>query len=302
MVDFLNLNTYVPVVLVILAPIIGGLLMGIDRRITARMQSRIGPPILQPFYDAIKLWGKEPFIASSFQPILAFGYFGFSVAAFSLLAFGQDMLLLVFTMAIADLCLIVAAFNSKSPYSNIGARRELLGMLSYEPVLLLAAISIFFVSGSFMVSSIFDVTEPLLTILPLTFLALIPVLVIDMKKSPFDVSGSGHAHQELVRGVYTEFSGYTLAIIELGHWTKVALLVGFASLFWAKDLVLDALTVPWIVFGAIIAFALFFVVLVIDNSYPRLDWKTMLKTTWVVGFLLIIANIVGLIARVVILS
>jgi ech hydrogenase subunit B len=302
MVDFLNLNTYVPVVLVILAPIIGGLLMGIDRRITARMQSRIGPPILQPFYDAIKLWGKEPFIASSFQPILAFGYFGFSVAAFSLLAFGQDMLLLVFTMAIADLCLIVAAFNSKSPYSNIGARRELLGMLSYEPVLLLAAISIFFVSGSFMVSSIFDVTEPLLTILPLTFLALIPVLVIDMKKSPFDVSGSGHAHQELVRGVYTEFSGYTLAIIELGHWTKVALLVGFASLFWAKDLVLGALTVPWIVFGAIIAFALFFVVLVIDNSYPRLDWKTMLKTTWVVGFLLIIANIVGLIARVVILS
>jgi len=153
-----------------------------------------------------------------------------------------------------------------------------------------------------MISSIFDVTEPLLTILPLTFLALIPVFIIDMKKSPFDVSGSGHAHQELVRGVYTEFSGYTLALIELGHWTKVALLVGFASLFWAKDLVLGALTVPWIVFGAIIAFALFFVVLVIDNSYPRLDWKTMLKTTWVVGFLLIIANIVGLIARVVILS
>jgi ech hydrogenase subunit B len=302
MVDFFNLNTYVPVVLVILAPIIGGLLMGIDRRITARMQSRIGPPILQPFYDAIKLWGKEPFIASSLQPILAFSYFGFSVAAFALLAFGQDMLLLVFTMGIADLCLIVAAFNSKSPYSNIGARRELLGMLSYEPVLLLAAISIFFVSGSFMVGSIFNVGVPLLTILPLTFLALIPVLIIDMKKSPFDVSGSGHAHQELVRGVYTEFSGYTLALVELGHWTKVALLVSFASLFWAKDVVFGALTVPWIVVGAIIAFALFFIVLVIDNSYPRMDWKTMVKTTWVVGFLLIIANIVGLIARVVILS
>jgi len=302
MVDFLNLNTYVPVVLVILAPIIGGLLMGIDRRITARMQSRIGPPILQPFYDAIKLWGKEPFIASSLQPILAFSYFGFSVAAFALLAFGQDMLLLVFTMGIADLCLIVAAFNSKSPYSNIGARRELLGMLSYEPVLLLAAISIFFVSGSFMVGSIFNVGVPLLTILPLTFLALVPVLIIDMKKSPFDVSGSGHAHQELVRGVYTEFSGYTLALVELGHWTKVALLVSFASLFWAKDVVFGALTVPWIVVGAIIAFALFFIVLVIDNSYPRMDWKIMVKTTWVVGFLLIIANIVGLIARVVILS
>ncbi len=292
MVDFTNPYTYVPVALVILAPIIGGLLMGIDRKLTARMQSRMGPPILQPFYDAIKLWGKEPFIASSLQPVLAFAYFGFSVAAFALLAFGQDLLLLIFTMGIADLCLIVAAFNSKSPYSNIGARRELLAMLSYEPVMLLAAISVFFVTGSFMVGSILETTTPLLTLLPLTFLALIPVLIIDMKKSPFDVSGSGHAHQELVRGVYTEFSGYTLALVELGHWTKVALLLGFASLFWAPNLIV----------GMALAFALFFVVLVIDNSYPRLDWKTMVKTTWVVGFLLIIANIAGLIARVVILS
>ena len=292
MVDFANPYTYIPVALVILAPIIGGILMGIDRKLTARMQSRMGPPIVQPFYDAIKLWGKEPFIASQLQPILAFGYFGFSIAAFALLAFGQDMLLMIFTMAIADLCLIFAAFNSKSPYSNIGARRELIAMMSYEPVMLLAAISMFFVTGSFMVGSIFEISQPLLTILPLTFLALIPVLIIDMKKSPFDVSGSGHAHQELVRGIYTEFSGYTLALVELGHWTKIALLLGFASLFWSQNLII----------GAVLAFALFFVVLVIDNSYPRLDWKTMIKTTWIVGFLLIIANIVGLIARVVILS
>jgi len=292
MVDLTNPYTYVPVVLVILAPVIGGLLMGIDRKLTARMQSRMGPPITQPFYDAIKLWGKEPFIASKIQPVLAFGYFGFSLAAFALLAFGQDILLLIFTMAIADLCLIVAAFNSKSTYSNLGARRELLGMMSYEPVLLLAAISISFVTGNFMVGGIFQFETPLLTILPLTFLAMIPVLVIDMKKSPFDVSASSHAHQELVRGIYTEFSGYTLAMVELGHWTRVALLLGFMSLFWAPNLII----------GTALAFMLFFIVLVIDNSYPRLDWKTMVKTTWVVGFLLILANIVGLVARLVIFS
>jgi len=292
MIDLSSPYTYITVALVVLSPIIGGILMGIDRKLTARMQSRMGPPLMQPFYDAIKLWGKEPFIASSLQPVLAFGYLGFSVAAFALLAFGQDMLLMIFTMAIADLCLIVAAFNSKSPYSNIGARRELIGMMSYEPVMLLAAISIFFVTGSFMIDSIYVINQPLLTFLPLTFLALIPVLIIDMKKSPFDVSGSGHAHQELVRGIYTEFSGYTLALVELGHWTKVALLLGFASLFWAQNLII----------GTVLAFALFFVVLVIDNSYPRLDWKTMIKTTWIVGFLLIIANIAGLIARMVILS
>ena len=302
MVDFTNPITYVTIVLVALSPVIGGILMGIDRRLTARMQSRMGPPLMQPFYDAIKLWGKEPFIASGLQPVLAFGYLGFSVAAFALLAFGQDMLLMIFTMGIADLCLITAAFNSKSPYSNIGARRELIGVLSYEPVMLLIAISIYFVTGSFQVGSVFTVSHPLLMFLPLAFLALIPVLIIDMKKSPFDVSGSGHAHQELVRGVYTEFSGYTLALVELGHWTKIALLLGFASLFWATNITIGAFTIPWIVVGALIAFALFFVVLVIDNTYPRLDWRTMVKMTWVVGFLLVIVNIAGIYAWVVLLS
>jgi ech hydrogenase subunit B len=249
----------------------------------------MGPPIIQPFYDAIKLWGKQPFISGSLQPVLAFGYLGFSLAAYALLAFGQDMLLMIFTIAIADLCLIVSAFNAKSPYSNIGARRELLGVMSYEPVMIFAAISIFFMTGSFMISEIFSFGSPLVAWLPLVYIAMIPVLVVDMKKSPFDVAASNHAHQELVRGVYTEFSGYTLALVELGHWTKIALLLSFISLFWA----------PNIVIGAILALLLFFTTLVIDNIYPRLDWRSMIKTTWMLGFLLILANIVGLVARVI---
>ncbi|MCJ7574484.1 NADH-quinone oxidoreductase subunit H [Candidatus Bathyarchaeota archaeon] len=289
MVDLLSLNTYVPVLFVVLAPVIGGLLMGIDRKLTARMQSRIGPPILQPFYDAIKLWGKQPFLASGLQPVLAFGYFGFSVAAYALLAFRQDILLMIFTIAVADICLIVASFNSKSPYSNIGAKRELLGMMSYEPVMILAALNISIMTGTFMIQGIFDITVPLLPYLPLTFLAMIPVLVVYMKKSPFDVSASGYAHQELVRGIYTEFSGYTMALIELGHWTKVALMLSFITLFWAPNLIV----------GVALALTLFFVTLVIDNVYPRLDWKSMVKTTWTAGFLLIIANIIGLIVRLV---
>ena len=289
MVDLLSLNTYIPALFVVLAPVNGGLLMGIDRKLTARMQSRIGPPILQPFYDAIKLWGKQPFLASGLQPVLAFGYFGFSVAAYALLAFGQDILLMIFTIAVADVCLIVASFNSKSPYSNIGAKRELLGMMSYEPVMILAALNISIMTGTFMIQGIFDITVPLLPYVPLTFLAMIPVLVVYMKKSPFDVSASGHAHQELVRGIYTEFSGYTLALIELGHWTKVALMLSFVTLFWAPNLIV----------GVALALTLFFVTLVIDNVYPRLDWKSMVKTTWTAGFLLIIANIIGLIVRLV---
>lgn len=289
MAENIILNLVLPIILVLFAPILGGFMMGIDRKLTARMQSRIGPPLIQPFYDVIKLWGKQPFISSSIQPILAFSYFAFSLTSFALLAFGQDLLLIIFTIAIADLCLIVASLNSKSPYSVLGGKRELISMMSYEPILLLMAISIYYVTGSFMVQKILSLNYPLLTYLPLVFLALIPVLIIDLKKSPYDVSASAHAHQELVRGVFTEFSGYTLALVELGHWTKIVLMLSIVTLFWATPIYI----------GIFLAFILFFIVLVIDNVYPRLNWKSMLKTTWSVGILLIIANIVGLITRVV---
>jgi len=272
----------VPLLLTGLAPLIGGFLIGVDRKITARMQSRMGPPVIQPFYDVIKLWGKEAFLASRIQPILAFAYFGFALVAFAQLALGMDMLLIIFTTAIADLCLIVAAYSSKSAYSYLGGRRELLVMLTYEPVMILIVFSIYLVTGSFLVKDVFTLNFPLLTMLPLSFLALGNVLLLDMKKSPFDVSGSGHAHQELVRGVFTEFSGYTMALIEVGHWTKVILMMGFATLFWASNMLI----------GSVLALTIFFFTLLIDNSYPRLNWRIMLRNTWIIGFLLILANII----------
>lgn len=277
-------NIVLPVLLTLGAPVVGGLLMGVDRKITARMQSRVGPPLIQPFYDAIKLWNKRPVIASRLQPVLAFSYLGFSLLAFGLLMFRQDLLVIVFTTALADTCLITASLNSKSPYSYLGGRRELLSVLAYEPVLIMAFLSIYMVTGSFLVDEVLAYRMPLLIQLPAVLIALVLVLIVEMKKSPFDVSASGHAHQELVRGVYTEFSGYTMAMLELGHWVKVTLVLSIVTLFWAPNLLI----------GAALSLAAFFIVLVVDNSYPRLTWRSMIKTTWGVGFILILANIVGL--------
>ncbi len=284
MVSTLNPDTAISVAYIIAAPFLGGLIMGLDRKITARMQNRIGPPIVQPFYDLIKLWGKEPFLASSFQPILAMGYFGFIFTGLILLAFRQDLLHIVFTLTLADICLIVSAYNSKSPYSNLGGRRELLSMLSYEPLMVLTAISVQVVTGTFLVKGIFEYGTPLLILMPAAYVAQQLVLIIDMKKSPYDVAGSGHAHQELVRGVYTEFSGYTLALIELGHWTKLVFILGLISLFWAQNLII----------GWALALLLWFIAILADNIYPRLTWKSMLRTSWVLGFMLILANFIAL--------
>ena len=280
-----TLTILTAVILALATPVIGGILAGVDRKLTARMQERVGPPLVQPFYDVLKLWGKTPMISNNLQPVLAFGYLGFALVAAGMVTFQQDLLLVLFIMGVADVCLTVAALNAKSPYSYLGGRREFLAMLSYEPVMLLADIAIFLVTGSFTIKGIYNYGQPLLMVLPLVLVALQFVLVIEMKKSPYDVSGSGHAHQELVRGVFTEFSGYTMALIELGHWAKLSTTLMIFSLFWAPN--------PLI--GAAISLAMFFVALVIDNIYPRLTWQNMLRTTWSVGFILILLNLAVLV-------
>ena len=278
----MEITEILPVLIIMATPFIGGILVGIDRKLTARMQERMGPPLFQPFFDVLKLWGKTPLIASQLQPILAFGYLGFALVSAGLVAFRQDLLLILFVTAIADICLTVAAFNAKSPYSYLGGRREFLSMLSYEPVLLLAYIAIFLVTGSFTIKGIYSYGKPLLLAIPAALVALQIVLLVEMKKSPFDVSGSGHAHQELVRGVYTEFSGYTMALVEIGHWVKMTTMLMILSLFWAPNLII----------GGAISLAMFFMVIMADNIFPRLDWQSMLKTTWGIGFSLIILNVI----------
>lgn len=115
----------------------GGLLAGVDRRLTARLQSRQGPPLLQPFYDVLKLFGKAPCVTN---PWLIFSsYVCLMASAIALLMFFMqgDMLLLFFVMTVGAVFKVAGALSADSPYSNVGAQRELLQMLAYEPLVIL---------------------------------------------------------------------------------------------------------------------------------------------------------------------
>ena len=68
--------------------------------------------------------------------------------------------------------------------------------------------------------------------LPGVFLRLVYILGIKFRKSPFDLSMSHHAHQELIKGTVTEFSGKTLAMVEVAHWYENIFLLGFVYLFF----------------------------------------------------------------------
>ncbi|MGA2939678.1 MAG: complex I subunit 1 family protein [Syntrophobacteraceae bacterium] len=266
---------------IVLAPIAGGLLFGIDRRITARLQGRFGPPILQPFYDLFKLLGKDSIAVSNMQFVWIYAYLILMIASLLCLILQLDFLVLVFLLGFAGVALVLGAFSTKSPYSHFGANRELLQILAYEPVLLLLAIAIYAQNGTFLISEIVSHQQPLLLSLWPLFIAVLYVLTIKMRKSPFDISTSHHAHQEIVKGITIEYSGPFLALYELAEWYEIVLVLGIIVLFWANPL--------WI--GLLIAFAAFLLELVVDNIAARMTARWMVRLSWSVGLTLGILNI-----------
>jgi ech hydrogenase subunit B len=271
----------VQIAVIIAAPFAVAILLGIDRKITARMQNRVGPPVSQVLYDFFKLVGKEPMLLNRPQVIFAMLYLTFTIIAFVLFVFGLDLIIIFFAGAAGSVFLVVGAFSVRSPYSHMGANRELLQITAYEPVLLLALLIIGIQGGSFAVADLYRVGDLIFT-LPLVFVALIVVLVIKMQKSPYDVAT---AHQEIVSGPFVEYSGPYLAITKLGHWFELALLFGIFTLFFNSDnLLISAAVKVLLVLVALI------VVQIIDNATARLTRERMLKFTATFGIIAIVAN------------
>ena len=137
----MNLTTfYLAVAGLILAPLVGGLVAGLDRVVTARLQSRMGPPLLQPFYDVGKLMSKVIPPASQWQGLFVRWALVASLASDVLLAAGGDVLMCFFIQAASACFVALGAFSGSSPYSKLGAQRELFQMLSYEPIFLVCVL------------------------------------------------------------------------------------------------------------------------------------------------------------------
>ena len=270
------------VIFLIAAPLLGGLLSGIDRIITARMQSRRGPPVLQPFYDISKLWHKEKIFANSVEMIFTTAYLVLTAVSGAMFFAGLNILLVVFCLALAHTFLILAAYAANAPYSHIGAERELLSVMVAEPILILLGVGFFMVTGTFMVSEIMGAAVPAICYLPGVFLALFAVLTLKLRKSPFDISTSHHAHQELVKGVTSSFAGKTLAKVEVAHWYETILLLGMIFLFFAGCPII----------GIIVVIVGYFLEILIDNIFPRVTWQMTVKSLWLATLILGVLNIV----------
>ena len=104
-------------------------------------------------------------------------------------------------------------------------------------------------------------------------------MAIKLRKSPFDLSTSHHAHQEVVKGITTEMSGPTLAIMEIGEYYEKMLLLAVVALFF-----INSNWYSWII--AIIAcLGVYFIEIVIDNVSARINWRYVLNVCWLITLL-----------------
>jgi len=269
---------------VVLTPFAGALLTSIDRKLTARMQGRIGPSWFQPLYDVAKLFSKKPMALHRPQLIYATLHLVFMVVAVLLLAQGRDLLMVLFVQAFSMICLVLGGMSVRSPYSWIGSQRKIMQMLGVEPVFLVMILALYLRNGSFLGSELFSKNEPLLLSMPLMFLAFLCAIAIEMEKSPFDLSSSHHAHQEIVKGVTLEYSGPFLGLIEIAHFYEIAFFFGLMMAFWHTCFIA----------GLVVAFAGLIFMTVLDNSFARLTPNWMLRFMWTVPLSMALANLIWL--------
>lgn len=226
----------------------GLVLKGVDRRVEARLQRRIGPPLLQPWYDLAKLFTKEQIIPATahrlaflLAPIAAFAGVTVCVALLPVpgvttgLPRMADLLVILYLLPLAGIALMLGGSASSSPYGAIGVSREMSMMLAYElpllGVLLAVALKVghgMGVAAEFSLSGIvrYQQLYGQLGVEPLMIPALaawVFVLVASIGVLPFD---QAEAETEILEGPLLEYSGPALAFFQMAAAVKLVLVLG----------------------------------------------------------------------------
>ena len=229
-------------ILVFIGGVFGMLYRGIDRKLVAHMQGRVGPPIVQPFRDVQKLLMKENIIpdgaiswlfnAAPFLALISSGSLLLFIPLFgqpALLGRYGDVILVFYLLIIPSLAFVVGGFASSSPYATVGAQREMIIMMSYEAPLAVVVLGIAWrtsqvtAANPFLMSTIAQ--YPIWNLLGpvgvvgalLMLLTLVVVTVGEAAKVPFDIA---EAETEIAGGLLVEYSGRNLSLFYLSDVIK----------------------------------------------------------------------------------
>ena len=266
-----------------------GLVSGwIDRKVTARIHWRVGPPWYQNFADIIKLFGKDVIVPEkTSSAFLLAPFMGLLAAALSSAIIGMaflspgagfigDIIVVLYLLVIPAVCLIIGASCSRNPLASIGASREMKLVVGYElPFILILLAVIVRSQGSIRLGEIINLQlagGPNIASVSgvLGFAAGILCAQAKLGFVPFDAA---EAEQEIMGGALIEYSGAPLAFFKL---TKAVMLytmpVFLILLFWA-----DSLN-PLSIAGKYVLILV--IMILIKNTNPRLRIDQALRFFW----------------------
>ncbi len=253
----------------------------LDRRITARMQHRVGPPFYQPLADFVKMLGKEvidpddadlkvfdaaPLIALA-AVMTAFLYI--PIVGISPLAFQGDLVLVLYLFTLPTIALFLLGWLSRNIFSVVGGIRAVTQMFIYEVPFFLALLTPALMAGTWSISEIMIWQQKnmwFVFLQPIGFVIALIGLQAKLERTPFDIP---EAETEIVAGPWTELTGRRLALM---HLTVDVLLVAgsalVAAMFLGGPTVPITITPIWL--SMIVGFSLFlaktlFIVLVLSS-------------------------------------
>ena len=252
---------------------------GVLRKVTARIQSRQGPPIWQPYFDLLKLLGKEDIesgespVVQRFAAYLALATV-LTVACLIPMGFGApmndagDAILLIYLLTLGGICTLLAGLAAGSTYSLLGVSREMMTMIALEPLFAVALVIGAIHTGSFRLDTVLA-GSVYATGVPLSGLLMLGVMLLSfqafVQRVPFDIA---EAETEIMEGALIEYSGPKLALFKYAQMAKLVIYSGlFVALFvpWGNGL---AFPLGWLVFWAKV-FALVLLVTLVAATHAR---------------------------------
>ncbi|HEV2115447.1 MAG TPA: complex I subunit 1 family protein [Terriglobales bacterium] len=256
------------------------LLQGVVRKLTARIQSRQGPPLLQPYFDLLKLLGKEDIESGEtpgmqrFVALLSLATV-LAVACLLPMGFGApmnaagDVILLIYLLTLCCISTLLAGMAAGSTYSLIGVSREMMTMITLEPLLAVAIIVGAVHARSLRLDAVLSGSVYTSSGIPWSGLVMVTIMLLSfpafVQRVPFDVA---EAETELMEGPLLEYSGPKLALFQYAHMARLIIYSAlFAALFlpWGAQL---RFPLGWLLFWAKV-FAMVLLVTVVAATHAR---------------------------------
>jgi NADH-quinone oxidoreductase subunit H len=279
----------------LVAAIVGMFAHWLDRKITAKVQWRVGPPFFQPVYDFVKLLGKEVVVPENGSRFLFLAAPVFGLAAVAVVSalllrtivfpgqtFIGDLIVVIYLLTVPSQAVILGAFASANPLASLGGSREMKLILSYElPFILAILVPVIQAGNTIKLGEILLFQGQEGAVIAsfsgvIAFFIGLMCMQAKLAKVPFDAP---EAETEIMGGAYIEYSGGALGLFKLTQWMLLFTVPLFLMMLFVG-------AVNWqqtwlnLVFAVLIYIGILLFITLLRNTNARLRIDQIMKFFW----------------------